>query len=324
MRSKLILATFNSGSTYLQRSLTFWIHELLNDNITNPHELLNGIGWYNGHLVKQWCGVNDQSVDCLIEILQSNHRPIVIRLAYDHCLLRQDISGLKKLYDFLGDHFDIYYTRRDNLFDYGMCYAIRRQTNRSPEKQINNVYSAEERHNLYNDTYKFIVSTEDVVTQAQKYLRYLDWVHENFVSAKQINYEEIEENMDLLLATMTNCTDSIQNKFGISIRDYTRIQYERSKKIAGSIFPNRFEAQQYQMADTISDRLVDLCNQRIMLDPIPIKSTTILDKISTIDNFRDCVAAFNDWAATHNGVVKIDDAWLRDQKNRDIVLYQGT
>ena len=61
MKSILLIASFNSGSTYFQRAATFWIRELIDKSICNPHELLNGIAVREDYLVKQWMGVTDQS-----------------------------------------------------------------------------------------------------------------------------------------------------------------------------------------------------------------------------------------------------------------------
>jgi len=62
MKPYLILSSFGTGSTYLRRSLTFWIHELLDSRVSNPHELLNGIALVDNRLIKQWMDINEQSV----------------------------------------------------------------------------------------------------------------------------------------------------------------------------------------------------------------------------------------------------------------------
>ena len=313
MKSKLILATFNSGSTYIQRSLTFWIHELIDDRIRNPHELLNGIVQHDGYLVKQWMDVNAQSVDELMDILSSNQHPIVLRLAYDHCLLRHDQQDLERLYQFLNDRFDTYYSRRDNLFDYGMCYSIRKQTNRAPDKQLNNVYSAEERNILYSDELTFTVVADDVVAQAKKYLDYIAWVDRHFKNAVAISYEETEQDIDSVLQRITGTSQSIKHKYGISISDYTLVQYQRSKKIIDA---------EHHLADRLQQRLSDLCDKMVMIDAIPIKSTTMIDKMHKVKNFDECVDTFNRWAKNH-AVSEINQTWLENQTIRTNTLYQG-
>lgn len=317
MKSKLILATFNSGSTYIQRALTFWIHELQDSRVCNPHELLNGIGWHDGHLVKQWMDVNAQSVGDLVDILTTNTQPIVARLAYDHYLLRQDQQDFGRLFDFLNTNFDTYYSRRDNLFDYGMCYSVRRQTARLPEKQMNNVYSPKERQTLYSDELMFTVVADDVVEQSRKYQDYVNWVQQHFSNARPISYEETEQDIDTVLQRITGTDGSIKDKYGISISEYTLIQYERSK---GS--QKLFAPEQYDLADVMEQRLLDLCEQKIMLDPIPIKSTTLTDKMSKVSNFDECVSKFNQWAQD-SGIETIDSNWLDDQTKRTQVLYRG-
>lgn len=317
MKSKLILATFNSGSTYIQRALTFWIHELQDRSVRNPHELLNGIAVDNGYLVKQWQDVNAQTSQELVDLLASNRTPLVMRLAYDHYLLRQDPPDqLGMLFDFLKENFDIYYSRRDNLFDYAMCYAVRRQTQRDHARQINNVYTVTERNDLYGPDQKFTVVADDMLSQAQKYQTYIQWVQKYFDGAVPIDYERIEEDMDSVLQEITGTETCIRDHYGITVTEYTRLQYQLSKNIISST-----DSVLSQSITAINDRLQWMVDNKIMLDSIPIKSTTVLDKLCQVNNFDHCVEIFNHWAS-QVGLPAIDDRWLSQQLDRSKRVYQ--
>jgi hypothetical protein len=279
----LLIASFGTGSTYFQRAATFWIRELIDPNFVNPHELLNGIGFKNGHLVKQWMSIKSQSLDEIQKIILQSPTSFLARLAYDHLLSRQETAkDLKKFYLFLNQHFDVYISLRDNLFDYGLCYALRRCTDRDEDKQINCTHTPKERAKLYENQ-TFTVDPQLIISEANKYLKYKTWAIENFFTAKFVNYNELETDIDSILMQYFPAEQTIKQKYGISVAEYTQLNYEISKGNAVSTTASK----------NIDQLIARLCEQQIMLDPIPIKSTTLLDKQSKIINFEQCVTAWN-------------------------------
>ena len=290
MKSILLIASFNSGSTYFQRAATFWIRELIDQSICNPHELLNGLAMRDDYLVKQWMNITDQSLSTIQHLIENCGRPMVTRMAYDHWLLRNE-SG-DEFFKFLNKHFDVYISHRADLFDYGMCHAVRRCTDRAPQHQINNVHSPEERARLYGKHLTFTVDPDLVIEQADKYLKYLDWARQNFPNATIIDYDRISENIDLVLQECFPATTTIEQKFGLSISDYTQYLYQLSNNEA-----DHYSAEQIFSVEKINKIINQLCQDQIMLDPIPIKSTTLADKMNRVSNFKQCVTLFDDWVA---------------------------
>lgn len=288
MKHKLVIATFSSGSTYFQRASTFWISQLLNDKISNPHELLNGIAFRDDYLVKQWMKVTDQSLDTIVGLIQQSNRPILARISYDHLLLRNERpEKLEEFYTFLNENFEIFTCYRDNLFDYGMCWAVRRCTNRHYDYQINNVHSPEDRIKLYAVDNKFTIDPQIVITQAEKYLRYKEWATTTFPYSKSIHYEDISDNIDKVLEQCFPAQQTIKEKFGISISEYTKYKYDKSNSILTADDPLGVKK--------IDSVLKEMLDSQILLDSIPIKSTTMQDKMDRVTNFNDSLDIFNTW-----------------------------
>jgi len=290
MKSILLIASFNSGSTYFQRAATFWIRELIDRSICNPHEMLNGLTAREDYLVKEWMTVTDQSLSTIQGLIENCPRPMLIRMAYDHWLLRNETND--DFFRFLNNHFDVYISHRPDLFDYGMCHAVRRSTNRDTQYQINNVHSAEDRAQLYAKELIFTVDPNLVTEQADKYLKYFKWARHAFPNAKIIDYDCISKNIDQVLQEYFPASSTVEQKFGISIAGYTKYLYDLSNGDT-----DHYSAEQVSAVEKIKQIVDQMCRDQIMLDPIPIKSTTIADKMQKVSNFEQCVVTFNNWAA---------------------------
>ena len=285
MKPILVLASFGTGSTYFQRAATFWIRELLEPSFVNPHELLNGIADKNGSLVKKWTTVTEQSLTELTELIRNTQSPFLARIAYDHLILRnENTEELGKFCRFLTEYFDIYVCLRDNLFDYGLCYALRRCTDREPMYQINCTHTPEDREQLYEGK-KFVVDAAMIIPTIERYLKYKTWVHNIFPTATPILYDDIDNNIDLVLMQHFPSDMSIKDIYGISIAEYTQLNYARSKQLQFS----------HEGSDRIHRRMQEYLDQHIMIDTIPVKSTTMIDKHNIIANYNECADAYMTW-----------------------------
>lgn len=317
MKSKLVIATFSSGSTYLQRSATVWLRTLHDPRTVNPHELLNGIGHHpDGYLIKQWMDVNAQSTAEIQRLLENNITPVVARLSYDHLLLRKDDpEQLQKFYKFLNDYFDIYVSRRDNLFDYGLCWAIRRCTDREPAFQINNVHTPEDRIKLYGQR-TFRVDPTLILGQAEKYLEYLKWVDVNFPTAQPVHYRDLEINIDSVLQQLFPASKNMADCFGLTIAQYTRIAYNISN---GNI--KHYTPEIIALWEKMKKYLDELCEQQVLLDSIPIKSTNMQDKLTKVSNMDECLESYNNWAKTclHDApTISAQELWTMADADRQL------
>jgi hypothetical protein len=318
MKPILVVATYSSGSTYFQRSATFWINQLIDSSITNPHDLMNGIIYKEGKIIKQWMSNTAQSYGQIISLLKQSESPYLARITVDKTLKRKDLPF--DFYTYLKETCDVYTSTRDDLFDYGMCTAVRKQTDRPEDKQVNNVHSAADRSILYGNK-TFTVDPAVVIEQAKKYLQYKNWVSTNFPNAKEVSYKEIEQDIDSVLQRYFPADQTIEQKFGISISRLTLYQYLLSKEDP-AIY--KFSEKEIDGANTIIQLMNQMFEQNIMIDTIPIKSTTITDKLKMVSNFNECIDTFNQWATVNNCTDQIvSPNWLEQQIQYEQKIYGG-
>jgi hypothetical protein len=316
MKPILVVATYSSGSTYFQRAATFWISQLIDNTITNPHDLMNGIVYKEGKLFKEWMSHKAQTYEQIITLLKQSQSPYLARITVDKTMKRKDLPF--DFYKYLKETSDVYTSTRDDLFDYGMCTAVRKQTDRPEDKQVNNVHSAEDRALLYSGK-TFTVDPNVVIEQAKKYLQYKNWVATNFPNAKEISYKEIEQDIDLVLQRYFPAEQTIEEKFGISISRLTLYQYLLSKEDPAI---SQFSEQEITGANKIIKIMNQMCESNIMIDTIPVKSTTITDKLKMVSNFNECIDIFNQWAIANNYTDQIvSSQWLEEQIQYEQKIY---
>jgi hypothetical protein len=318
MKPILVVATYSSGSTYFQRAATFWISQLIDSSITNPHDLMNGIVYKEGKLFKEWMSHKAQSYDQIINLLKHNQSPYLARITVDKTMKRKDNPS--DFYSYLKETCDVYTSTRDDLFDYGMCTAVRKQTDRPENEQVNNVHSAADRAMLYGDK-TFTVDPAVVIEQAKKYLQYKNWVSTNFPNAKEVSYKEIEQDIDSVLQQYFPAEQTIEQKFGISISRLTLYQYLLSKEDP-AIY--KFSKKEIDGAKKIIEIMNQMCEQSTMIDTIPVKSTTITDKLKMVLNFNECIDTFNQWALVNNYADQVvSPQWLEEQIQYEQTIYGG-
>jgi hypothetical protein len=316
MKPILVVATYSSGSTYFQRAATFWINQLIDSSITNPHDLMNGIVNIEGKLYKDWSKKKQEYKDITDLLKQSTS--YLARITIDKTLKRKDLPF--DFYRHLKETCDVYTSTRDDLFDYGMCTAVRKQTDRPEDKQVNNVHSAEDRAMLYGGK-TFTVDPAVIIDQAKKYLQYKNWVATNFPNAKEVSYKEIEQDIDSLLQRYFPAEQTIEQKFGISISRLTLYQYLLSKE---DPLVSQFSEKEIIGANIIIELMNQMCSENIMIDTIPVKSTTITDKLKLVSNFNECIQVFNDWATVNNYNDQIvSEQWLEEQIQYEQKIYGG-
>jgi hypothetical protein len=110
---------------------------------------------------------------------------------------------------------------------------------------------------------------------------------------------------------------TIQDKFGVSITRMTLYQYLNSKgEVVG------FTDTEINGCKEIIKIMDEMCQSKIMLDSIPVKSTTISDKLKLVENFDECVVVFNQWAINNkleNQLITQD--WLEQYIQNEKLIY---
>ena len=323
MKSILIISTFGTGATYVERASTFWIHRLIDPTIINVHDLQNGLILENGYLFKKFMDNNEQPFEEIQNLLMDINHPVLARIAYDHWLTRTDSNEEKSNFlKFINEYFDVYVCYRDNLFDYGLCWAVRQSTDRgliNPLPHLlghnNNVHTPLDRNKLYVNS-EFKIDPQLVINQSIKYIKYQEWASESFPTAKPFYYEKVEENIDLILHEYFPSIYSIKDKFGISISKYSVLRYRQSLNI--ELSPS--ESKSVKQITALVDHF---CKTKVMIDPIPIKSTTITDKFNKIINFDETVDFYNEWAVVAGKDIVTKD-WIKQTISREEQIYDCT
>ena len=75
---------------------------------------------------------------------------------------------------------------------------------------------------------------------------------------------------------------------------------------------------QYQ---AVADTVKQLVEQKIMSKPIPIKKQTLADKQEIVENFDECVKAYNAWAVNHDRARTINQDDIQSKKTLENTVW---
>lgn len=198
----LILTPDRVGSTLLQRLLTvYMLRKGFDQPVINLHELTNGlIKYYNetlnqevlGHLQQKDKNYN-QSIPEILDLLKTTNHFKTARLAHYHLLNRNDnASDLLNFYEYLNNNFYIISCRRENLFEHALSWVIRAHS-----KKLN-VYSAEEKINVFNKIYANGISgfKEQIEFYLNRYKQYVEWSEKFFNIQSYFYYDKNINNLE--------------------------------------------------------------------------------------------------------------------------------
>ena len=149
----LVLTPDRVGSTLLQRLIT--AYAVLSQNhqplTINLHELTNGlVSAHNSTFDRTVLGKRadawgyHQSLESVTQLLGAANHDVVARLAHYHIKRRRDELGPQlSFYQWLNDNFYIVATRRQNMFEHAVSWAI------VGESKNLNVFSHEQKYNTF-------------------------------------------------------------------------------------------------------------------------------------------------------------------------------
>ena len=303
----LILTPDGVGSTYLQRALAVYLNSS-GKEYYNTHELLNGVDLdHNGNLYKKFKGYK-QSLEEICDMLDANQGQLVSRVAQYHIekrlsgeffnppqgirsrpisidiLQRNQKEDYKPFYKKCKSVFDkIIYCVRDP-FEYSLSWSIRKETGKL------NVYSIEERIKSHGEDVTYDINLNFMKRKLHQYNRYLYWVKDNFPNAMAINYDDIHNDIDLIVSNLTGLDYSIKDDFGISLQEYSVMLYKLSLI--------------YNKNLIYSDNLIEyqkrLIQEGKLFNGMPIKMSTLHDKVRKVTNFLQCLETYNKFTDTSN------------------------
>lgn len=314
----LVLTPDAVGSTLLQRSLTVYLNAS-GRGYYNTHELLNGLELSESNaLVKNSNIGYTQSLNEIKNLLEKNSANLVSRIADYHVYNRQENKkeDYTDFYSFCNQYFDkILYCTRDP-YEYALSWAIRNKTN------ILNVYSIDERIECHGVDNQYAINLKLFQQKLMNYQTYQYWVADNFSGAIQINYNDLNFDIDTALGKITSIDDfNIADMFGVSLADYSKILYKLSLKKQKVI--DSLDADKSLIVSTI--KLYQYQNQLIkykkLVSRIPLKMNTLANKKSRILNFDETIDVYNQWAKNTNLYSLIDNATIQELISKEAKRY---
>ena len=300
----LVLTNDGIGSSYLQRSLTLYLNSA-GIEYWNTHELLNGVACNNGNIYKQWRDNNFelQPVNEIITCLNESTNNIVSRVGLHWAHQRNDISTL---YPVLRSKYNKILMCKRDPFEYALSWAIR------SSEGIGNLYRVDKKRSL---SLNYDVEMDFFKTKLEEYHKYIYWTMDNF-NAQEVNYNDLQINIDNMMQKITGLDHSVEDKFGISLQNYSRVRYLASTGV--------YEKEHTQSAVALKNFENRLKVNKQLPKGMPIKLYTLDDKRKRIDNFTECVNVFNDWAAGKNEYDTITSTILEERIYNENKIYART
>ncbi len=300
----LVLTNDGIGSSYLQRSLTLYLNSA-GIEYWNTHELLNGVACNNGNIYKQWRDNNFelQPVNEIITCLNESTNNIVSRVGLHWAHQRNDISTL---YPVLRSKYNKILMCKRDPFEYALSWAIR------SSEGIGNLYRVDKKRSL---SLNYDVDMDFFKTKLEEYHKYIYWTMDNF-NAQEVNYNDLQINIDDMMQKITGLDHSVEDKFGISLQNYSRVRYLASTGV--------YEKEHTRSAVALKNFENKLKVNKQLPKGMPIKLYTLDDKRKRIDNFTECVNVFNDWAAGKNEYDTITSTILEERIRNENKIYART
>ncbi len=297
----LILTPDGVGSTYLQRALTVYL-QCAELDYWNTHELLNGIVNTNGNLHKDYTLEYTQTVEQIAELLLVTGNYLVSRLARYHITrrLKQLQENYHLLYRECNRKFNTIILCERDPFEYALSWSIRKQTGKL------NVYSIGERIETHQDVKEPI----DILYFQQKldeYGEYEYWAQDNFNISYTVNYDDLHQNVDLVMQKITGMEHTT------FLQDYSRLRYLASK--------GRYTGESLNSMLNMHGLIERLYATHRMPTTMPLKMNTMLDKQKRVTNFFDAVDVYNRWASTGNRHAEINEEHLVDTIANELAIY---
>lgn len=310
----LVLTPDGVGSTYLQRALTVYLNAS-GEDYYNTHEILNGLALDRNNNLFKVKKRYTQSISDICKLLDINQAKIVSRLAQYHVENRlandPPLTDTKEDYEFFYSVCnDIYdkkmYCIRDP-FEYALSWSIRNISGKF------NVYSIKERIETHEQDVSFNIDLKYMESKLNQYNRYLYWVKDYFPEAIEVEYEDIHNDIDLLLKNLTGIDFDMRKDWGTSLQEYSTLLYKISRL-------------NYNPSLGYSDKLIEyqnlLIEEKKLRNGMPIKSNTLEEKSKKVINFSSSLELYNNWTESSNEFSKIEVDEISKRITKENKIYE--
>jgi hypothetical protein len=271
-----------------------------------------------------------RSLPDTVDLLKSADHYKVCRLTYFYLKQRQDsIADQLPLYHYLNDNYFIISARRDNMFEYGLSWCIAKESHLMNAASHQEKY--ENFKKLYRN--KITVDPQMLLHHIYQYQDYIKWVDESFKVNSYFHYDRDMARIEDYILNLNIFKDQEKKKswkdiFGISFTDWNKCHYLVSdmsgigQQLENSAVPklafdNKNTSLQLQCVEpkyipqTLTredqqllidkgptytravDAIQQLVDHKVLFKAVPIKLQTMMEKQLLINNFDECLEAYN-------------------------------
>jgi hypothetical protein len=284
----------------------------------NTHELLNGLGNQDGNLYKDWTHNYSQSLIEICNLLLVTGNFLVSRIARYHITsrLKEHDEDYSILYKECNRKFNnILFCERDP-FEYALSWGIRSKSGKL------NVYSVAERIDTHGVGVKEPIDLDYFQSKLDQYAEYEYWAEDNFNITKKVNYDDLHNNVDQQMQDITGLTHSVEDRFRISLQDYSRYRYLLS------MYKQTKDTQYFFNGIDVID---EMCNLHARIEQLhytfrlcstmPIKMNTMANKRSRVTNFDQAVETYNNWALKGNRYAIVTEETIINKIDTEKKIY---
>lgn len=283
----LILSPEGAGSNFLLAALIVYLNAA-NLNYIEIRALSTSL--------EKKLPLGDKKLKNILNFLKSQKSKTVVRLEYKNLRKYQNTEEYKKFINELRlMNFKIFYLTK-NHFENALSLAIRTPFDQSIGGMHARSISQKLQKAGEQVTYK--VNLDDFNSQLEVYKDFENFIRDDFSEAIEIKYNDLNSNIDDVLAKMTGINNFVLDRFNLSINEYVKAMYQFSY----TKFVDNTKARLAVKFIKYQDSLITQGN---LIYRIPLKLNTLEEKIKKIVNFTECFNAYNQYASKTNYISKI-------------------
>jgi methionyl-tRNA formyltransferase len=184
------------------------------------------------------------------------------------------------------------------------------------------VYSVDERIDTHGVDVKEPIDLDFFQSKLDQYAEYEYWAQDNFDITKKVNYDDLHNNVDQQMQMITGFTDTVKDRTGISLQDYSRYRYLLS------MYKQTKDQEYFFNGIDILDEMCNLHGMIVSLNrtrrlptPMPIKMNTMANKRSRTTNFDQAVERFNTWAVKGNRHAVVTEETISNKITTENQIY---
>jgi hypothetical protein len=248
-------------------------------------------------------------------------------------------------YRYLNNNFYVIGCRRDSVFERALSRGIR-----TIRHEKITAFSHDQKIADFSEMYKnkITIPKESFIKYLNEYKDYIKWADTYFDVRSFFNYEKhapsIEEYVRSLDCFSNKNIKDWKSMFGLSWDDWNKCRYlftgvgacaELLQKKSDSntaltvsdVAKNlpsvaqeflKLNAVKYMKSLQVVDELID---KKILVQGIPIKLQTLVEKRMIIKNFNECAITYNEWANQNNFPIIASSKSLIDQAYNELKYW---